>query len=158
MIWLAWERVYFRLKIFLFRKSILWNVIKKEESVLTEQTIETKKNRPHKREKILVEACATICRHSTVQQRWEMRCLFMKLMAKKKNEKQSNLSQRKCLTERKNDCLKWLSMKQNNIWHRPTLALIGRRGLNYGKKDELDGRPDRRNRILVFLPYSKGGV
>jgi hypothetical protein len=128
------------------------------ESVLTEQTIETKKNLPHKRKKILVEACATICRHSTVQQRWEMRCLFMKLMAKKKNEKQSNLSQRKCLTKRKNDCLKWLSMKQNNIWHRPTLALIGRRGLNYGKKDELDGRPDRRNRILVFLPYSKGGV
>ena len=33
-----------------------------------------------------------------------------------------------------NDCLKWLSMKQNNIWHRPTLALIGRRGLNYGKE------------------------
>ncbi len=32
------------------------------------------------------------------------------------------------------DCLKWLSMKQNNIWHRPTLALIGRRGLNYGKE------------------------
>ncbi len=39
----------------------------------------------------------------------------MRLMAKKKNEKQSNPGQRKCLTERKNDCLKWLSMKQNNI-------------------------------------------
>jgi hypothetical protein len=36
MIWLAWERVYFRLKIFLFRNSFLWNV-KKEEFVLTEQ-------------------------------------------------------------------------------------------------------------------------
>ena len=128
------------------------------ESVLTEQTIETKKNLPHKRKKILVDACATICQHSTAQQRWEMRCLFMRLMAKKKNEKQSNLSQRKFLTERKNDCLKWLSMKQNNIWHRPTLALIGRRGLTYGKEDELNGRPDRRNRILVFYHFSKGGV
>ena len=128
------------------------------ESVLTEQTIETKKNLPHKRKKILVEACATICQHSTAQQKWEMKCLFMRLMAKKKNEKQSNLSQRKCLTERKNDCLKWLSMKQNNIWHRPTLALIGRRGLNYEKEDELNGRLDRRNRILVFYHYSKGGV
>ena len=32
--------------------------------MLTEQTIETKKNRPHKREKILVEACATTAQHS----------------------------------------------------------------------------------------------
>ncbi len=56
-----------------------------------------------------------------------------------------------------NDCLKWLSMKQNNIWHRPTLALIGRRGLNYGKKGELNGRPDRWNRILVFY-LIQGGV
>ncbi len=76
MIWLAWERVYFRLKIFLFRKSILWNVIKKEESVLTEQTIKTKKNFPHKRKKILVETCATIYQHSTAQQKWEVKCLF----------------------------------------------------------------------------------
>ena len=36
MIWLAWERVYFRLKIFLFRNSFLWNV-KKEEFVLNKQ-------------------------------------------------------------------------------------------------------------------------
>ena len=41
---------------------------------------------------------------------------------------------------------------------RPTLALVGRRGLNYGKKGELNGRPDRRNRILVFYHFSKGGV
>ncbi len=86
MIWLTWERVYFRLKILLFRKSILWNVIKKGESVLTEQTIETKKNLPHKRKKILVKACATIYQHSTAQQKWEMKCLFMGLMVEKKNE------------------------------------------------------------------------
>ncbi len=39
---------------------------------------------------------------------------------------------------------------------RPTLALVGRRGLNYGKKGELNG-PDRRNRILVFY-LIQGGV
>jgi hypothetical protein len=40
---------------------------KKKESVINEQTIETKKNLPHKRKKILVEACATIGtpQHST---------------------------------------------------------------------------------------------
>jgi hypothetical protein len=45
---------------------------KRGESVLTEQTIETKKNLPHKRKKILVEACATICQHSTARMRNEM--------------------------------------------------------------------------------------
>jgi len=40
-----------------------------------------------------------------------------------------------------------------------TLALIGRRSLNYEKEDmEMNERPDRRNRILVFYHFSKGGV
>ncbi len=56
------------------------------EFVLTEQTIEIKKNLPHKRKKILLEACATICQHSTAQQRWEMKYLFYEIVAKKNNE------------------------------------------------------------------------
>ena len=55
----------------------------------------------------------------------------MRLVIRKRNEEKSN----SCRSNWKvNDCLKWLSMKQNNIWHRPTLTLIGRRGLNYGKE------------------------
>jgi hypothetical protein len=43
--------------------------------------------------------------------------------------------------------------------HMLTLALIGRRSLNYEKEDmEMNERPDRRNRILVFYHFSKGGV
>ncbi len=58
IIWLAWERVYFRLKIFLFRKSILWNVIKKKSLCSLNRQLKTRS---------LVEACATIGRpqHST---------------------------------------------------------------------------------------------
>ena len=57
--------------------------------------------------------------------------LSMRLVIRKRNEEKSN----PCRSNWKvNDCLKWLSMKQNNIWHRPTLTLIGRRGLNYGKE------------------------
>jgi hypothetical protein len=50
---------------------------------------------------------------------------------------------------------------QMNIeeWQMLTLALIGRRSLNYEKEDmEMNERPDRRNRILVFYHFSKGGV
>jgi hypothetical protein len=62
MIWLAWERVYFRLKIFLFRNSFLWNV-KKEEFMLAEQTriFHTSSRRPYWRPILpsvnLLEAC-----------------------------------------------------------------------------------------------------
>ena len=55
----------------------------------------------------------------------------MRLVIRKRNEEKSNSCRSKWKV---NDCLKWLSMKQNNIWHRPTLTLIGRRGLNYGKE------------------------
>jgi hypothetical protein len=35
--------------------------------VLIEQTIENKKNLPHKRKKILLKSCGTICQHTTTQ-------------------------------------------------------------------------------------------
>jgi hypothetical protein len=44
--------------------------------VLTEQTIENKKNLPDKRKKILLKACATICQHSTAQMRNTMSFLW----------------------------------------------------------------------------------
>ncbi len=48
-------------------------------------------------------------------------------------------------------------MKQNNKLHRPTLTLIGRRGLNYGKEDsELNGHLNRQNRIPVLILNKRG--
>ena len=79
IIWLAWERVYFRLKIFLFRKSILWNVIKKKESVLTEN----KKNLPPSARRSYWRTVLPSAHHSTAQQRWELQCLFMGFMVEK---------------------------------------------------------------------------
>jgi hypothetical protein len=60
MIWLAWERVYFRLKIFLFRKSILWNVIKKERVCANKTDNWKQEESSIKRKKILLKACVTI--------------------------------------------------------------------------------------------------
>ncbi len=89
-------------------------------------------------------------------QNWEMQCPLWRLVAiKRKNGTQSNSCQRS--NWEINDCLKWLSMKQNNIWHRPTLALIGRRGLIYGKEDsELNGHLNRRNQIPVLFLIQRG--
>ena len=114
MIWLAWERVYFRLKIFLFRKSILWNVIKKEESVLTEQTIENKKNLPSSARRSYWRPVLPLAHHSTAQHRWELQCLFMGVMVKGLTKKQSHPCQREWLMRKRRLLLlavKWIQKK-----------------------------------------------
>ncbi len=84
MIWLAWERVYFRLKTFLFRKSILWNVIKKEESVFTEQTIENKKNLPSSARRSYWRPVLPLAHHSTAQHNENYNVFLRKLWLKGK--------------------------------------------------------------------------
>ena len=152
IIWLAWERVYFRLKIFLFRKSILWNVIKKEESVFTEQTIENKKNLPSSARRSYWRPVLPLAHHNTAQHRWELPCLFSWDLWSKGTRKTVKSMSRIWLMRIRRLLLlavKWIQKKK---WHMLTLALIGRRSLNYEKEDiELNGHLNWRNLIPVLF-------
>ncbi len=115
MIWLAWERDYFRLKIFLFRKSILWNVIKKEESVLTKQTIENKKKLPPSARRSYWRTVLPSTHHSIAQHRWELQCLFFGGYGWKVNWKTVTSMSKKMTNENRRLLLlavKWILKKE----------------------------------------------
>ncbi len=109
---------------------------------------ENKKNLPP----IARRPVLPLAHHNTVQHRWELPCLFSWDLWLKGTGKTVKSMSRKWLMKIRRLLLlavKWIQKKK---WHMLTLALIGRRSLNYEKEDiELNGHLNWRNLIPVLF-------